>query len=547
MRLTASVPGWLVAAALALPLVILGAPLIEVDDARYAEVPRAMAASGDWVQPSLNAMPYVEKPPLWYWLSAASIKVFGPSEAAARLPMLLLALLGTGGIFWLGSWLYSPVIGRTAALATGTAGLWLFLIHNLTLDLPVSVFLLWTTAFILRVLEKPADARWAAPAAWAAAALAFLSKGLISVLFPVLWTAVMIGLFPKWRRPALKLLSPWGMLLAALMTAPWFIAVQMRRPDFFRTFFIEQHFQRYLTPKYSRGAPWWFYLAVLPAGLLPWTSPFFAGMAKAVRRPFSDARATALALWVIGVIAFFTTSHSKLATYALPVLPHAALLAALALEDGPPKWSRNLSRGLGALLLLAAAVGALLYVRLPLLSLPPVGADAALLRTLVALGSAMLAAFGAAQLYAPSAKRPAFVLGLGGTLGGLFALLAISAASPLISAKALALDVRASARPEDEIWTYDSFLHGLQFYSGRPVDKMVYFVGEFHYAQRDEANAGRFGDDDEIRALPRRGGRTFVAMKTRRRAQFELVPPKGSITSWREHGPWSLAEIRAAR
>ena len=93
MKNTPSVPGWLLAAAIGLPLLVLGSPLIEIDDARYAEVPRAMATSGDWIVPSLNAMPYVEKPPLWYWLAAASIGTFGTSEAAARLPMFLLALL----------------------------------------------------------------------------------------------------------------------------------------------------------------------------------------------------------------------------------------------------------------------------------------------------------------------------------------------------------------------------------------------------------------------------------------------------------------------
>ena len=445
----------------------------------------------------------------------------------------------------LGSWLYSPNIGRSAALATATAGLWLFLVHNLTLDLPVSVFLLWTTALILRTLEKPADAPWAAPAAWAAASLAFLSKGLIAFLFPVLWTVVLIGLFPKWRRPALKLLSPLGVVTALALAAPWFLAMQARRPDFFHTFFIEQHFQRYLTPKYARGAPWWFYLAVVPAGLLPWTAPFLSGMAKTLRRPFSDPLAAALALWVLGVIAFFTTSNSKLATYALPVLPHAALLAALSLEDGPPKWAWRLCRGLGALLLAAAAVGALLYFRLPHLSLPPIGADAVLLRRLVTLASALLLVLGAAQAYAPSAKRPAFVLGLGGVLAGALAYSCIAAAAPLISARELSLAVKASARPGDQVWTYDSYLHGLQFYTGRPVDRMVYFVGEFHYAKRDEAHAERFGDDDEVRALPRKEGRTFVAMKTPRRAHFETVAPKGAITVWREFGPWSLAEVRA--
>ena len=545
MKNTPSVPGWLLAAAIGLPLLVLGSPLIEIDDARYAEVPRAMATSGDWIVPSLNAMPYVEKPPLWYWLAAASIGTFGTSEAAARLPMFLLALLGAGGIFWLGSWLYAPNIGRVASLATTTAALWLFLAHNLTLDMPVSVFLLWTTALILRVLEKPEDARWAAPSAWLAAALAFLSKGLISVLFPALWTLALAGLFPKWRRPALKLLSPVGIFLATLVVAPWFFAMQARRPDFFHTFFIEQHFQRYLTPRYSRGAPWWFYFALLPGGLMPWTAPFLAGLWKAARRPFADSRATALGLWVLGVIAFFTTSHSKLATYCLPVLPHAALLAAITVEDGLPKWSRHLCRVLGVLLALASAGSILLWLRLPFLSLPPIGAGAALLRPLVALAATLFVCLSASQLYAPSLRRPALALGLGGLLAGCCALVAVSMASPLISAKELALAVKSDARPEDEIWTYDSYLHGLHFYTTRPVDKMVYFVGEFHYAQRDTMNARRFGDDDDVRTLPRKGGRTFVAMKTARRPHFETVPPKGSISSWREFGPWSLAVIRS--
>ncbi|MEQ1920013.1 MAG: hypothetical protein ABL955_12520, partial [Elusimicrobiota bacterium] len=167
------------------------------------------------------------------------------------------------------------------------------------------------------------------------------------------------------------------------------------------------------------------------------------------------------------------------------------------------------------------------------------------LQRLVMLASAMLATLGVAQLRAPSSKRPGFVLGLGGVLAGALALSAVSAASPLISSKELALALKASAQPEDEIWSYNSYLHGLQFYTGRPVDKMVYFVGEFHYAKRAEANAIRFGDDKSVGALPRKGGRTFVAMKTALRAHFETVPPKGSISSWREFGPWSLAEIRA--
>ncbi|MEK7389994.1 MAG: glycosyltransferase family 39 protein [Elusimicrobiota bacterium] len=530
-----SVPIWLLMAALALPALGLRAPLIEVDDARYAEVPRAMAAGGDWIEPRLNDMPYVEKPPLWYWLGAASIGVLGPDEGAARLPMFLLALLGAAGAWWLGSWLYSPRTASVAVLAMSTAGLWLFLTHNLTLDLPVSVFLLWSTALILRVLEKPEDAPWAAPLAWVAAALAFLSKGLISVMFPALWTAALVVIFPRWRRPALKLLSPTGIAAFVILSVPWLLAVQARRADFLRTFFVEQHFQRYLTPRYGRGAPWWYYAAVLPAGLLPWTLPALAGLARALRHPFADPRSTALAAWVLGVIAFFSTSHSKLATYALPVVPHAALLAAAALELDYPRWAKTASRALGAALLAALGAALVFSGRLPLGEFRP----------LLGPASLFIAGLALAQLIAPSARAPAAVLGVGGVVAGCMAFAGLRLASPQISAKELALAVRDLARPQDEVWTYDSYLHGLPFYSGRRVDKIVNFVGEFHYAKRESAHAQRFGDDTAVFSLPRAGGKTFVALKTRERAHFETLPAKGSIVSWRVFGPWSLAEIRA--
>ena len=549
MKDSTSVAPWILFGALALPLLALSSPLLEVDDARYAEVPRAMAASGDWVLPSLNAMPYVEKPPLWYWAAAASEKIFGPSEASARLPLMLLALLGALGVWWLGSWLYDAGTGRAAAAATASSALWIFLSHDMTLDMPVSVFLLWTTAFALRAMLRPEDAKWAAPAAWAAAALAFLSKGLIALLLPGLWAAALALLLPELRRGARRLISPLGLLIFLAACSPWFILMQRRRPDFLHTFFIEQHFQRYLTPKYNRGAPWWFYFAVLPAGLLPWSVPALAGLAKTARRPRMDVRAAALAAWVLGVAAFFSSSSSKLATYILPAVPHACLLAAVALKEDLPSWAKTLQRALGGILLLGAILAAAAFALglLPHKAWPPVGLsspDAKILSVLIVLLPACL---GAAMLGSLSSKQSTSILAGGGTLAGLCLFLGLKTAAPILSAKEAALAVRAEARAEDQLWTYGTYLHGLPFYSGRLVDKLVYFVGEFHYDKRDPAFAGRFGDDDDIRALPRAGGRTFVILRSFERPHFiETISGKEkSISSWREFGRWSLAEVRA--
>lgn len=546
----AAVPRWLLAAALCVPLLGLTSPLLEVDDARYAQVPAEMHASGDWIMPTLDGTPYVEKPPLWYWAAASSYSVFGVSEASARFAMLLIAALGVAGAWWLGSWLYAPGIGLAAAAATATASLWIFLTHNMTVDMPVSVFFLWTTALILRTMAHPEDARWSAPAAWLACALTFLSKGLIAVLLPACWIVGLSVLFPKLRRGALKLvLSPVGIVLGCAVAAPWFFAMQKRRPDFFHVFFYEQHFQRYLTAKYNRGAPWWFYLVVLPSGLLPWTAPFLAGMWRAIKKPFGpDYRGPALAAWVLGVTTFFSTSHSKLATYVLPVFPHACLLAIATIEEGMPAWATKLQRVLGGILALAAAAAAVALGAglLPPKVWPPPGLPAASAAPLGVLAALLVASFAAALLLAPSAKRPAAVLAGGGALAGVLLFIGLRFAAPLVSAKDAGLVVREEAQAGDQVWTYDTYLHGLPFYANRLVDKIVLFTGEFHYAKRDHAYDARFGDDADVEKLPRAGGRTFVVLKTSRRPHFMEVVGGGaaSIESWREFGPWSLAVVK---
>ena len=325
--------------------------------------------------------------------------------------------------------------------------------------------------------------------------------------------------------------------------------MQKRRPDFFHVFFYEQHFQRYLTAKYNRGAPWWFYIAVLPAGLLPWTAPFLAGLWRAARKPFGpDYRGPALAAWTLGVAAFFSTSHSKLATYVLPVFPHACLLAVSAIDEGLPEWAARLQRVLGILLSIAAVVAgaAFTFHLLPSRVWPPPGLPAESAPGLALLLVILLGALGASQWIAPSAKSPAKILALGGLVAGLCLFLGLRRAAPLVSTRDVGLAVFNEARPGDAVWTYDTYLHGLPFYSQRPVDKILQFTGEFHYAKRDPVYAARFGEEPDLRTLPLIGRRTFVAMKTRERERFLTALGEGaaSVESSRNFGPWSLIVLR---
>lgn len=469
---------FLLLAALSSPFWDISHPLWEVDDARYAEVPREMVAAGDWASPTLNELSYVEKPPLWYWLAAASYSIFGVSEAAARIPLALLAILGALGTAWLGSWLYSRDTGKTAAMALSSSGLYFFLSQYITPDMGLTVCLLWSTALILRTILHPSDARWAAPAAWVCAGLAFLSKGLIGLVFPVGWTILCLVLIPAWRAKAWPLLNPLGPALCLATVAPWLITMEDRHPGFLHVFFVEQHFQRFTTMKYNRPGPWYFFVLVLPLGLMPWTLHAARGMAAAYKEwRGGDPRGASLALWCLMIIAFFSISSSKLATYILPVIPHFCLLA-----------SRFLT-----------------------------------LKT--------------------SGGQTAARLGLAGLLLGACALTAGRWRGEDLSAKEIAVEIAERRRPNDLIYSYGVYLHGLPFYTRSRVDRLINWVGELHYAKRDLRTAGRFGDDNAIRELPLKDRRVFVVLRTWEGSYFHSLAKKGSIRSYRQFGPWALAEF----
>lgn len=532
------------AAALICPFAWLSQPLLEIDDARYAEVPREMLVSGDWISPTMAGMDYVEKPPLWYWSVLSSYKLLGVGERAARLPLALYSAAAVGATAWLGSWLFAPAAGALAGVLLSASGLFFFLSHYASPDLPLATFLLFSTAFILRALLRPADGSWAGPAAWLAAGLAFMSKGLVGLLFPALWTAALVALNPRLLGPAKAFLRPAGPILFLLVTAPWFVVMESRHQGFLSFFFGEQHFQRYLTPKYNRESPIWFYLAVLPAGLLPWAPAALGGLwraARGLRRSGEQAQLaeSALALWILLVVAFFSTSSSKLATYVLPVFPQAALLAARAAER-PPLWARRLSLGLGLIFSAAALAGLLLLLSgyaAPLPAGTPVSSAAA---TSVAAATFALLSGG---LLAWGAGRSLLYAALCGWGIGFLGLYSLTRAEELVSAKTLGRYVAEISAPGDELWTYGVYLHGLPFYAGRRVDRVINWVGELHYAKRNPANAARFDDDDVMRKLPLPDRRVVIVLRDFEARHVLTLFDGQKVLATRPVGRWVVLKI----
>lgn len=359
-------------------------PLWEPDEARYAEIPREMLATGDWLTPRLNQVLYFEKPPLQYWLSAVSMKLFGHNATAARLPIALATLI----LLWC-AWRLArrlgapqPIWGAFMAITTLLA----YICHQiLTLDALFSALLLLSlVAAIEAVAARFHDQNRAAMswtlAMFAANSLALLTKGLAAPVLlggVLLWSLPWTWKIPKLRNAVLRLLAePMGWLLFAAIGIPWFVMVEKANPGHAQFFFVHEHFARYASHIHSRQGSdnpildKLYFVGILLAGLLPWLMASITGLRRAVvflrRKRGPQSELAPLYRWTVATLVlafavpflFFSVSGSKLPPYILPVVvPLLVLACAFEREDegwailGKTGWELLV---LGALFTLAA-------------------------------------------------------------------------------------------------------------------------------------------------------------------------------------------------
>lgn len=312
--------------------------LVRPDEGRYAEIPREMVASGDWVTPRLNDLKYFEKPALQYWATAASYELFGEHNWSARLWPALTGLLGILAVWLTGARLFGARAGFLGAAALTGSILYVVLAHVLSLDMGVCFFLnLAVFAFALSRrpgIDNAIERNWLW-LAWVALGLAVLSKGLIGLVLPgaalVLYSLVQRE-FGFWLR--MRWFS--GLALLLLVTVPWFVIVSLKNPEFFHFFFIHEHFERFLTKVHGRYQPAWYFIPVLLVGFMPWVTLFLAECWKTVRTPTrvrGEFRADRfLLIWAVVIFGFFSASHSKLISYIIPLFPAGAVLVGRAID-----------------------------------------------------------------------------------------------------------------------------------------------------------------------------------------------------------------------
>ena len=303
-------------------------PLQVPDEARYSEIPREMVATGDYVTPRLNGVKYFEKPVLFYWLQASSIKLFGFNEWSLRMWTALLALVGCVLTYQLARRLYDRPTGLASTVVLASSLLYFLMGHTITLDMAVSVFVTGMLASFLLAIRSPLPSKqrfaWSM-GCYAFAAAAVLTKGLMGLLVP--GAVMFLWLCLTWQWGVLRHIYFWpGTLLFFALTLPWHVLVQLKTPEFFQFYIIEQQFLRYLTDYASRYKPFWFFIPITLIGLFPWTVFLPQALRKAWQERKAEPAVLFLLVWAGFIFLFFSLSKSKLVPYILPIFPALAIL-----------------------------------------------------------------------------------------------------------------------------------------------------------------------------------------------------------------------------
>ncbi len=389
------------------------------DEPREAEIARELVASGDWVVPRLNAVPFLEKPPLAYWGPALVFGALGgPSEEWCRLPSALWAALGTAACAWLGAMLFGRRVGVMAALVLATCREWLLDAHTLLVDTPLAAGVAGAFALFWYGYGAVVPRRKAASylMATAACGVAFMAKGPIGVALPPVGVLAFLAWRREWRE-LLRLFAPINLAAFAALAVPWLAMVRVRGgPTAFHTLFFDNMVVRFFSGSADHAGPPWAYALSIFGVMLPWSlliPPVIAALARRGRPETGDG----LRRWefrvaiTAGPLLLLSLASAKRPVYLLPLLPAFAIAIAAwldgSLDQDEARWQRIWRAAgtfvLGLVALAGWGVSVVLAVR------ERGGLQAAVLGLAVALSAAV--AFSRSTFRGKRTDLPAFAAG----------------------------------------------------------------------------------------------------------------------------------------
>jgi 4-amino-4-deoxy-L-arabinose transferase-like glycosyltransferase len=340
--------------------------LIGADEPRYAQVAREMFERHDWITPVLGGRAWLEKPPLYYWQAMLAYSVLRVNDVAARVPAAIDATLLVIAVYLFFRRFRRGVEVDAALITASCAGV-IGYAHAASMDMALAAT--FSIGMLAWWAWRESGKRIYLAVFYVCMALGMLAKGpvapFLAVLVIVLFS-VAVGEF----RLVLRTLWLPGVFLFCVIALPWYFAVQIRNPQFFREFILQHNLARFSSDLYHHRQPFWYYLPVTAVALVPWTVFVIAAFVESVRVWWAERKSVSdepdfelqfsvfVCCWLVALVVFFSISQSKLPGYILPAIPAGAILLAdylrrhLAQEHG---GAEPVSKGLAVLHALVAA------------------------------------------------------------------------------------------------------------------------------------------------------------------------------------------------
>ena len=491
-------------------------PFASPDEGRYVEIPREMVVTGDYVTPRLDGLKYFEKPPLFYWMQAATIKAVGIDETSMRFWIVLFAILGCLSVFYVGAKCYSRNVGVMAAGILATSLIYYCHSRIIILDLVLSILLcgsLW--AFFLAFVKKNQSKipkKYLIIAMYSLSALACLTKGLIGAVLPGFVVFLWMLFTNNWKKLKEILYVP-GILVFLVMFVPWHVLATQRNHDFLYYYFVVEHFLRYTTEFHNRYQPAWFFVPIIFAGMIPWTGFSFMSLKNLVKKSVAKnsnesskissekkSESIFLACWIFGIFGFFSFSHSKLIPYILPIVPPIALATAVFVDECNKKEFRI---GAAINIGLFFAAGIVYYFARDEVSDVLQNADARFLLnvvigSLVAIGIVFLAAI--FSDFSKISKKMAVVICIflsGNMLWTVNKLAPYYQDEKKPTTKKIAKHIRMNKTKDDLVFIYNYYHQDFPVYLNDTTG-IVNFVGELEFGANSEPEKSKLISEEKF-------------------------------------------------
>jgi len=307
--------------------------ILNMNEGLYAEIPREMLLSGNYIIPHLNFVPYIEKPPLLYWLIALSYKVFGVGVLGARLIPVVSAAVSCLTLVFLGRKTHGQREGWLAGIVLASSVGFIVIGRVILFDMLLTAFMTLSLSLIFcwYTSDKKSYLRFA----YAFLGLALMTKGYL----PLVLEGGIVALFFLIEQPGWKKFRAFfditGIFLFIAIVLPWHIAAIIKQPGFAYDYFINEQLMRFFNKRipldYHTG-PFYFYLPRLFVTMLPW-SFIFPALFFPFKRLVNDPLKRFLCCWFLVPLIIFSLSQAKGDYYMVLGMPPLAYLLALRLKD----------------------------------------------------------------------------------------------------------------------------------------------------------------------------------------------------------------------